>query len=92
MQITWDSNKAESNRRKHGVSFSDVEEVFMDPYSISAEDPDAIKEPRFIITGADSLKRLTTIVYSYRFQNIRIISARRATRAEVIEYERRIRL
>jgi len=91
MKVTWDSKKAESNRRKHGVNFSDVEEVLKDPYSISTEDPDANGEPRFIVTGVDSLKRLATIVYLYSFQNIRIISARRATKAEAKEYERRIR-
>jgi len=91
MRIDWDPGKAETNKRKHGVSVSDVEEVFMDPHAISTEDPDANIEPRFIVTGADSLKRLVTIVYTYRPQNIRIISARKATNKESREYERRIR-
>ena len=91
MQINWDPEKAEANERKHDVRFSDVEEVFMDPFAISTGDPDAIDELRFIVTGVDSLKRLVTIVYTYRPQNIRIISARKATNSETREYERRIR-
>jgi uncharacterized DUF497 family protein len=91
MRICWDPKKAAANERKHGVRFSDLEEVFVDPYAIGSEDPDAINEQRFFVTGVDSVKRLLTVIYTFKLQSIRVISARMASRAEAKEYERRIR-
>lgn len=48
----WDQTKAESNLKKHGVSFEEAQSVFFDPASITISDPDhSIGEKRFIING-----------------------------------------
>ena len=50
--ITWNPQKARSNRRKHGVSFEEATRVFYDPLSITIDDPlHSSDEERFIIIG-----------------------------------------
>jgi len=88
MNVTWDPNKAKTNRNKHGISFSDAEAVLFDPNAISYED--AKGEQRHLSIGLDSLGRVLVVVYTYRADNIRLISARRATRKERQNYESRI--
>jgi uncharacterized DUF497 family protein len=90
MNVTWDPNKAKTNRNKHGISFSDAEAVLFDPNAISYEDEDAKGEQRHLSIGLDSLGRVLVVVYTYRADNIRLISARRATRKERQNYESRI--
>ena len=90
-EITWDSVKAKSNRLKHRVFFSEVEPVFYDPNAISFEDVNSKGEARFIVIGLDSLGRLVVVVYTYRNNVIRIISARKASKAEQKIYEKGIR-
>jgi uncharacterized protein len=87
MEIEWDPNKAAINREKHGVRFSDAESVLFDPNALSMEDKDAEGEQRFIAIGVDHLSRLLSVVYTYRYENIRLISARPATRHERRQYE-----
>lgn len=89
-EITWDSVKAKSNRLKHGVFFSEVEPVFYDPNAISFEDRESQGEARFIVIGLDSLARLVVVAYTYRDSVIRVISARKASKAEQSVYEKRI--
>lgn len=89
-EITWDSVKAKSNRLKHGVFFSEVEPVFYDPNAISFEDRESQGEARFIVIGLDSLARLVVVAYTYRDSVIRVISARKASKAEQRVYEKRI--
>ena len=89
-EITWDSVKAKSNRLKHRVFFSDVEPVFYDPNAISFEDRESEGEARFIVIGLDSLARLVVVAYTYRDSVIRVISARKASKAEQRVYEKGI--
>lgn len=91
MKVLWDAAKARSNQKKHGISFSDAEAVFYDPYAISMEDVGARNERRHVSVGKDSLGRVITAVYAYRAGNIRLISARKATGAETSIYEEGIR-
>jgi len=91
MEITWDSVKAKSNRLKHRVFFSEVEPVFYDPNAISFEDVSSKGEARHVVIGLDSLGRLVVVVYTYRDSGIRLISARKASKAEQQVYEKRIR-
>ena len=91
MKITWDPAKAKSNRLKHRVLFSEIEPVFYDPNAITIKDVDSESEARFITVGLDSLRRVIVVVYTYRDASIRLISARKATKAEQITYEERIR-
>ena len=90
MDTTWDPAKARTNFAKHGVAFEDAEPVLADPASLTREDPDARGEHRFVTVGADALGRVVTVVYTYRGDQIRLISARPATRQETDIYAKRI--
>ena len=90
MQITWDPNKAEINFKKHKIRFSDAEMVLYDPLAMTLEEHDIDNEQRFVTTGTDSIGRIITIIYSYRSDTIRLISARKATQTERKQYEKGI--
>ena len=91
MDVVWDPSKTRSNLKKHGVSFSDVEMVFYDPYAISFEDPGSKDENRFVVIGMDAISRVVVAVYTYRDKDIRLISARKATKSEREMYEAGVR-
>jgi len=85
----WDDNKAKENLRKHKVSFEEAETVFDDPLSITVADPDHSEdEERWIDIGISKKKQILVVVYTERGKKIRIISARKATRAERKKYEK----
>jgi uncharacterized DUF497 family protein len=83
----FDPAKAASNLRKHGVSFADAEGVFYDPLAIHRLDPDSEGEERFVAVGEGSAGIVLVVIYTLRGNEIRLISARRATRREVKDYE-----
>lgn len=86
--FAWDSKKAESNLKKHGISFREATTVFGDPLSITIADLDhSDSEDRFIDLGLSHRGRLLVVSYMERGDNIRIINARRATRLEQRLYE-----
>lgn len=87
MRVVWDPQKARANLRKHGIRFADAEGALFDPHAITREDPTAEGEQRFVSVGLDHLARALVLVYAYRGENIRLISARRATRKEGRQYE-----
>jgi len=87
MRFRYDPAKAAANFRKHGVSFADAEGVFQDPLAVTREDPDAEGERRFIAVGLGSADELLVVVYAMRDDEVRLISARRATRKERKTYE-----
>ena len=87
MKVSWNPAKAESNLKSHGVRFSDAESVLFDPATLSFEDSDAEGEQRFVAIGRSALDEILVVVYTYREDHIRLISARRATRNEVQSYE-----
>ena len=91
MDFEWDPAKARSNFTKHGISFSDVEPAFYDQFAISMPDPGASSEERSVLVGMDAIGRVVVVVYTYRGNSIRIISARAATKAERKTYEKGIR-
>lgn len=86
MTYQWDSNKAASNLDKHGIDFADAVSVFSDDLSLTASD-ERFAEERFITIGIDSLGRILVVVYTCRKNEIRLISARKATRKESTQYE-----
>jgi len=88
MRFDWDSKKAQTNLRKHGISFDEAATVFLDPHAVSGADPDhSIDEDRFVTFGYSQLGRLIAVCHTYRPGTIRIISARRVTRNERKLYE-----
>jgi len=82
----WDPNKARANLRKHGVDFADAATVFDDPLAVTISD-EGSEEYRFVTIGSDAEGHILVVVYSWRGYNIRIISARAATRNERKHYE-----
>lgn len=91
MNVEWDINKAISNKKKHGVSFEEATSALMDPLAITFFDESSIKEERNISIGYSFKERLLIVVHTERYEKtIRIISARKATKAERRTYEERI--
>jgi uncharacterized DUF497 family protein len=93
LEFDWDSAKAESNRRKHGVAFEDAMGVFDDPLALSRlDDGSGEREERWVTIGLNAATNLLLVVHTYielsaDQASIRIISARRPTRREVQQYE-----
>ena len=87
MDFEFDPAKAAGNLRKHDVSFADAEGVFMDPLAMHRIDPDAEGEERLLAIGRGSAGHLLVVVYTLRGDSIRLISARRASAAEIRAYE-----
>ena len=87
MEIIWDPNKAKRNFHKHNVRFSDAESVLFDPYALTIEDTTSEDEQRHVSTGMDLLGRILVVVFTYRGNEIRLISARRAIKKERQHYE-----
>jgi uncharacterized protein len=91
MRAIWDPVKAKANLEKHGVRFSDAELVLYDPHGVTIEDSAAEGEQRHISIGLDAVGRILVVVYTYRGEDVRLISARLATRMERRYYEEGIR-
>lgn len=87
MRYEWGVAKVDANATKHGVLFPDAVAMFDDAGAFTIHDPHPDEE-RFITIGEDALGRILVGVYTYRVRNIRIISARKATRAERMNYAR----
>jgi len=84
----WDSRKAESNARKHGVTFEEASTVFADPLGLLMPDPDhSLSEERYLVLGMSNRQRLLVVAFAERPPRTRLISARLATRRERRCYE-----
>ena len=91
IQFEWDPAKAKMNLRKHGIAFREAATVLRDPLGITIFDPDhSDEEDRFITFGFSTASRLLMVAHTERGEKIRIISARRLTRAEREAYEEEI--
>ena len=77
----WDTAKARSNADKHGVTFTEAAEVFLDPYRRYG-DASVYEEQREFVIGYSFSNRLLLVVHVERSTRTRIISARPATRHE----------
>lgn len=87
-EFEWDDEKAQSNLKKHGVSFDEGATIFNDPGIATISDPDHSEdEDRYISIGKSVIRRLLTVIHTYRKERIRLISARKATNAERKNYE-----
>ena len=82
----WDQVKSKANLLKHGVSFADTFAVFEDPHALTL-DQIVDREQRHLTLGLDAFGRVLVVAYTWRADKIRIISARKATRPQVRQYE-----
>ena len=88
IQFEWDKKKAGSNYRKHRVSFEDALTIFADPLSLTSSDPGhSFGESRYVTVGREARGRLLVVAHTDRADKIRLLSARRATRREIAQYE-----
>lgn len=89
IEFEWDPEKNRLNKNKHGISFEEAGSVFYDPCARVLADPDhSESEDRFILLGLSQNLRLLVVCHCYREKDkiIRIISARKATKAEIKIY------
>jgi uncharacterized protein len=84
--VEWDPRKAAANIKKHGVDFADAATVLYDERAITIRD-DEEEEERYVTIGMDALDRVLVLVYTWRGDRLRLISARRATAQERRQYE-----
>jgi uncharacterized DUF497 family protein len=86
VHIEFDPAKARANLAKHKVSFAHAEQVLRDPFAVTIEDPDAQGGRRFVTLGMDALGRILVVIHTPRGGNVRLISARKASRSEMAQY------
>jgi hypothetical protein len=86
MSYEWDPSKAIANIEKHGIDFADAVTVFDDLNAVTIDDPD-YEEQRFITIAMDAFGRILVVVYTWRRDIIRLISARKAIKKERKQYE-----
>ena len=85
IKFEWDTSKASSNQKKHGVTFEEAKSVFYDDFAIQFFDDDNSElEDRFLILGHSNQSRILLICHCEHDSGnlIRIISARKATTKE----------
>ncbi len=88
MEFEWNNTKAESNLRKHGVTFDEAATTFADSLAAIFPDPDhSIDEVREILIGHSERNRLLVISFTERGDKLRIISARVASAGERRKHE-----
>jgi uncharacterized DUF497 family protein len=88
MKIEWDSKKAKSNIKKHGISFEEAATALRDLMAVTGYDPDhSLAEDRFITFGVSERDQLVVVSHTEKGDTIRIISARKASRGERELYE-----
>jgi uncharacterized protein len=87
LRFEWDPRKALSNKTKHGVSFEEAADVFGDVVAITIADPDhGADETREVTIGQTGKLRIVVVSHTQRDGTIRIISARKADRSEILQY------
>ena len=86
IDFEWDEAKARLNVEKHGITFHEAAEAFLDPFCRGG-DASAGGEKRDFLVGYSLSQRLLLVIHTERSNVIRIISARPATRAERKQYE-----
>ncbi len=87
MEFEWDPLKARRNAAKHGVLFADAVLVLEDDNALTLMAQEADGEQRWVTVGLDALGRLLVVVYTWRGDKARLISARPAAPGERKQYE-----
>ncbi len=85
MNVEFDTNKSNSNKKKHEIDFNEAQELWDDPDLIEIPIKTS-DEPRYLVIGKISGKHWSGII-TYREEKIRIISVRRSRKEEVDLYE-----
>ena len=94
-QFEWDPRKARQNFKRHRVTFERAATIFLDRSALSEfDEAHSEAEDRWITLGVDQKGVLLVVCHTFRDETesharIRLISARKATKGEEVEYERR---
>jgi len=95
IEFEWDAQKAETNFKKHQISFELAARVFADPFALACQDRIENGEYRWqtlgMVEGCLILLVAHTVTENDNTESIRIISARRADSKERKRYEQSIR-
>ena len=86
MKVEFDTRKASSNLRKHGISFDEAATCLLDPLALVHEDGDAKGEGRWVLLGMSHEVRLLVVMYTLRGESVRLISTRKPTVKEASCY------
>ena len=95
-EFDWDPVKERGNLSKHGLAFEGVADVFLDPLALTIPDDEHSEtESRWITLGKDLGGRYVLVVHTFECDteergHVRLISARRPTKAEIRDYEEQI--
>lgn len=89
LTVEWDEEKRRRNFQKHRVEFADAVTALDDDHAITVSDGESAEEERFVTLAADAEGRILVVVYTWRGETIRLISARQATKRERQQYEDR---
>ena len=89
VSFEWNAAKAKANLRKHGIDFADAATALEDECALTMQDAFS-EEERWITLGVDALGRVLVVVYAWREDRIRLISARSATARERRQYEQKL--
>ena len=90
IRFEWDNQKNRSNKKKHGVSFEEAQSVFYDEFAIQFYDDETTDEHRFILLGLSNESQVLVVIHCERGadgEELRIISARKATKKEHQHYQ-----
>lgn len=96
LRFEWNGSKDKSNFKNHGVTFDEAETVFYDENAVEFFDQDhSLDEDRYLMIGLSSKLRLLLVNYTVRDEKnediIRIISSRKPTKKEQLEYFERLK-
>ena len=87
VRFSWDAKKARANRRKHGVSFEEAATCFEDPKGVYLRNETPSFEDRLILIGASASRRVLFVHAEVGRDAIRIVSARKASKAQIRIYD-----
>ena len=87
MDYEWDPAKDWANQSKHGVAFADAVIALEDTLALTRLEANGHEELRYVSIGMHGQGRLLVTVFTTRKERLGIISSRRATRAERLQYE-----
>ena len=92
-EFEWDPVKASTNLNKHALDFERAATVFLDPLAVTIPDDEHSEtEVRWITLGRDAGGQYALVIHTFEWLadsrgRVRLISARRPTRAEICDYE-----
>jgi uncharacterized DUF497 family protein len=87
VESEWDPAKARTNFTKHSVRFADAVTALEDDSALTMSDLSSVDEERWVPLGLDAFGRVLVVVYTWRGERVRLISAREATPRERRQYE-----